>query len=118
MGELRFLLQHERHERRERPPAAAAALERGEDLIAWFRSNRRRLPAPFTLRPGHVVHDASQFYASLEADLAAGPVLRFRRHAIPRQRWGAMLHDLADLRRCSQTLRECEHDERNATARH
>jgi hypothetical protein len=25
MGELRFLLQHERHERRERPPAAAAA---------------------------------------------------------------------------------------------
>ncbi len=73
---------------------------RSELLIAWFRENRQRLPAePFPLGLGRYITGPTKFYASLDADIAAGPTATICGQQIPRQRWQPLLEDLAALRR-------------------
>ena len=77
-----------------------------ELLIAWFRENRQRLPAePFTLSPGVEICDPARFYASLDADVAAGPTTTIRGRQIPRQRWQPLLEDLAALKQSAASVK-------------
>jgi hypothetical protein len=62
---------------------------KGRELVAWFLKKETRLPlGPFQLRPGVRVFDPARFYASLRADVEAGP---------SNARRAGLFVDLADL---------------------